>query len=65
MVHILGFSESINGPHFRVNKWSTSEIAINLWFQRIFVNQVFRGGLKFSSLSGVLVQKQAFRKGDG
>ena len=30
--------------HFRDNKWSISEIAINLWFQRIFVNQVFRGG---------------------
>ena len=29
------------------------------------MNRVFRGGAKFSSFSGVLVQNQAFQKGDG
>ena len=29
------------------------------------MNLVFREGCKISSLSGVLVQKQAFQKGDG
>ena len=50
---------SITGPHhFQPIKVVVSEI---------FVNQVLRGGggTEFSSLSGVLVQKQAFQKGDG
>ena len=47
MVHIVG---SISGPHhFALQK---------LWLQRIVVNQIFRGGAEFSSLSGVLVQNQ-------
>ena len=61
----FGFSESISGPHFRVNKWSTSETDIIYWFQRILVPKVSREGSEFSSLSGVLVQKEAFQEGDG
>ena len=30
MVHISGFSGSISGLHFRVNKWSTSETTMRV-----------------------------------
>ena len=49
-----------------VNKWSTSEIAIKIVVSEDFcLNQVSEEGSIISSLSGVLVQKQSFAKGDG
>ena len=52
MVHISG---AISGPHLKSQN--------KIWFQRISVNIIFREGFKFSMLSGVLVPKQAFKKG--
>ena len=47
--------------HIWVNKWSTSEITIKI----VVSEDISERGSKFSSLSGVLVPKQAFQKGDG
>ena len=54
MVHIVG---SISGPHHFALK--------NRGFRGFLQAMFSERGSEFSSLSGVLVQKQAFQKGDG
>ena len=64
MVHTWGVLGSINGPHCRVNKWSTSFRSIKIGVSEVLLSQFFRGVCRVFVFffSGVLVQKQAFKK---
>ena len=62
MVHIWGFSGSISGLHFRVNKWSTSEITIKIVVSEDFINKVFRKGFECFVAFWCSVSKTGFLK---
>ena len=63
MVHIWGFVGSISGP--LLGQWVVHVIFHykNGGFRGFLLTKFSERGAKFSSLSGVLVQSQAFKKG--
>ena len=63
--HILAFLESISGPPGWINKWSISFPYKNSGFGGFLETKFSKRGSNCPLLSGVLVQRQAFQKGDG
>ena len=63
VVHIWGVSGSISGPHFRVDKRSTSETAINTVVSEVDCKQSFQEGVEvFVAPLWCLIEKNRFFK---
>ena len=64
MVHIWGALGSIGGPHYRVNKWSTSFRSIKIVISEDFSETSFQRGVQSFRCFLVLWSKnRLFKKG--